>query len=307
MSGVVDRFVGDAGLPNRVEAMLGQALVAGDRGLAEVLAARIEVAAISAGTELIRQDGSDDDIYFIFAGSFAIAVNSQRVATRGRGDHVGEMAIIEPSQARSATVVADEDAVVAKLSAAEMSEVGKEFPEIYRQIARSLSRRMRERNKLVGQFRDRTKVFLISSVESLPIARIIQSSFEHDPFLTTVWTDGVFRAANYTLESLEAALDDSDFAIAIAHGDDLTQFRGQDWPTPRDNVVFELGLFMGKLGRARAILMEPREEKVRLPSDLSGITTIPYRYEPGQDSNALMAPACNRLREHINQLGPFNG
>ena len=115
------------------------------------------------------------------------------------------------------------------------------------------------------------------------------------------------RATNYTLQSLEDELDDSHFAIAVAHADDITTMRGADWPTPRDNVVFELGLFMGRLGRARAILMEPREEKVRSRSDLAGVTTIPYRFEKGKDAAALTAPACNDLRDHINRLGPYNG
>ena len=63
---------------------------------------------------------------------------------------------------------------------------------------------------------------------------------------------------------------------------------------------------MGMLGRRRAILMEPREEKVRLPSDLTGLTTIPYRFKPGAEAAALMAPACNKLRDYINALGPNN-
>lgn len=307
MTGIADRFSGAAGRANRIEAIRGQSLVAGDADLAEMMADMAEICVVEPGEQLIAQDGSDDDLYLIFGGSFKVIVGARRIATRGRGDHVGEMALIEPTQPRSASVIAEDLSVVAKFTATDMEAVGQRFPEIYRHIAKSLSRRLRERNKFVGQFRERTKVFLISSVESLPIARIIQNSFEHDDFLTTLWTDGVFRAANYTLEALEEQLDDSDVAIAIAHGDDLTQFRGQDWPSPRDNVVFELGMFMGKLGRSRAILMEPREEKVRLPSDLSGITTIAYRYEAGKDSAALMAPACNRLRAHILDLGPFNG
>ncbi|MBB2671542.1 UNVERIFIED_ORG: hypothetical protein GGE44_001093 [Rhizobium esperanzae] len=64
--------------------------------------------------------------------------------------------------------------------------------------------------------RDKIRVFIISSVEGLPVACAIQDAFEHDPFTCTVWTDGVFRIANYTMESLEAAIDDSDFAIAVA-------------------------------------------------------------------------------------------
>lgn len=307
MSGIINRFLGDAGRPNRVEAMLGQAIVAANKELAEELADRVEVVAVDKADVLIAQDGDDNDLFLIIAGSFGIVVNGQRVATRGRGDHVGEMALVEPTQYRSASVIADEPSIVAKVASNDITDIGSRYPEIYRQIAKSLSRRLRERNRLVGQYRDRTKVFIISSVEALPIARIIQNSFEHDPFLPVLWTDGVFRATSYTLDALEEAVEDCDFAIAVAHGDDLTQFRGQDWPSPRDNVVFELGLFMGKLGRKRAILMEPREDKVRLPSDLSGVTTIPYRYEPGRDATALMAPACNRLREHIIEWGPFNG
>ena len=63
---------------------------------------------------------------------------------------------------------------------------------------------------------------------------------------------------------------------------------------------------MGRLGKARAILMEPRDDNVKLPSDLAGITTIPYRFEVGADSAALLAPACNALRKHILSLGPNN-
>jgi predicted nucleotide-binding protein len=163
-----------------------------------------------------------------------------------------------------------------------------------------------QRNALINAYHETIRVFIISSVEALPIARVVQNAFQHDQFLTKVWTDGVFRIANYTLQDLETEIDSSDFAIAIAHSDDLTESRGRDWPSPRDNVIFELGLFMGRLGRARAVLMEPREVLVKLPSDLSGVTTIPYRFEKGADAAALLAPACNALRDHIMALGPNN-
>lgn len=307
MSGMIDRFLGEHGRSNRVEAMLGQAIVGGNANLAMELAERAELLAVGENRTLIEQDGDDDDLYLILAGSFSIVVNGRRVAGRGRGEHVGEMAMIEPTQRRSATVVAEEEAVVAKVSSADFADLGSQYPEMYRHIAKTLARRLRERNKLVGRYREKIRVFIISSVEALPVARIVQNSFEHDPILSVLWTDGVFRVTSYALDALEAAVEDCDFAIAVAHGDDVAQFRGQDWPVPRDNVVFELGMFMGRLGRQRAILMEPREEKVRLPSDLSGITTILYRYEKGRDGNALMAPACDRLRNHILDLGPFNG
>jgi CRP/FNR family transcriptional regulator, cyclic AMP receptor protein len=52
--------------------------------------------------------------------------------------------------------------------------------------------------------------------------------------------------------------------------------------------------------------MEPREDKVKLPSDLAGLTSIPYRMVPGAHAAASIAPACYRLRDYINELGPNN-
>ena len=39
-------------------------------------------------------------------------------------------------------------------------------------------------------------------------------------------------------------------------------------------------MFIGRLGRKRTFLVEPRGEEVELPSDLKGITTLTYKYEP---------------------------
>ncbi|MDG7001889.1 MAG: nucleotide-binding protein, partial [Nitrososphaerota archaeon] len=114
-----------------------------------------------------------------------------------------------------------------------------------------------------------------------------------------------FRASWYPVESLERQLDQSDFAIAIAQPDDITQSRGASTPSPRDNVIFELGLFIGRIGRLRSFLIEPRGEEIKLPSDLSGITALPYKYDP-TDIAAAMGPACNRIRAIIRELGPNN-
>ena len=307
MSTLADRFRGEPGRDNLIDAMLQQTIVGGSRELAAEIAEGAEVIEVSNGEAIITQGGDDNDLFLIISGTFKIVVNGREVANRGRGDNVGEMALIEPSQRRSADVVAAEPALVAKLAHAEVTKLASRHSDIYRVIARTLARRLLERNKLVGAHRDKIRVFIISSAEALEVARIIQNALSHDDFVVTLWTDGVFKVASYALESLETAVDESDFAIAVAHNDDMTLFRGQDWPTPRDNVVFELGLFMGRLGRKRAILMEPREERVKLPSDLAGVTTIPYVYQPGKDAAALMAPACNVLREHIKEWGAFNG
>jgi predicted nucleotide-binding protein len=83
---------------------------------------------------------------------------------------------------------------------------------------------------------DKINVFIISSVEALEIARTIQNALAHN-FTNVLWTDGVFRASWYPIESLERQLDQSDFAVAVVQPDDMTSIRGTEVATPRDNVI----------------------------------------------------------------------
>jgi len=300
---MIDRFSGDRGKGLLLDEIRKQKIVAGITGAAEALVEVGSLSAIPEGGTLIEQGASDNDVYFIVSGTFGVIINGKRVATRYAGDHVGEMAAISPIQKRSATLIADVDALVLKVTEEKFSGIATQYPEIWRRIAQELSRRLEQRNALIRPPNDKIRVFVISSVEALPVARAVENAFAHDPFLTFVWSNGVFRVTNYTLESLERELEQSDFAVAVAHPDDTTNIRDEDWPTPRDNVIFELGFFMGRLGRQRAILMEPQGAKVKLPSDLAGITSIRYRHEPGQNAAALIGPACNELRDHIMTLG----
>jgi predicted nucleotide-binding protein len=299
-----NRFAGDTGRRLRIEAFKDQKLVGGNGDLAETLADMCELIEVPIGTTIIAQDDYTNDIFFILSGSFTIVVNGRQVATRSTGDHVGEMGAIEPAQKRSATVTAAEESLVAKISEAQFDQLGASYPGLYKHIAKELARRLLQRNALVRPTHDRIRIFIICSVEALPVARLIHNGLQHDPFDVIIWSEGVFKVTNYTLETLEDQVDQADFAIAIAHGDDVAEIRDKQWPVPRDNVIFELGLFMGRLGRARAILMEPREERVKLPSDMAGVTTIGYRYAPGRDEASHIAPAVNELRTHVTALGP---
>lgn len=300
---LADRYADDA---TRLEAVRTHKFAGGCPDLAAAVAAVAEVVSFQPGEPLIEQLGEDRDVYLILTGSCDIIVNGRKIRVRGPGDHVGEMAAIQPGQVRSASVIAAEEVVALKLTEAQLFELGNRFPAIYRTIAQELARRLLQRNALIGAFREKIRVFIICSVEALDIARMVQDALAHD-FTMILWTDDVFKIASYTLADLEAKVDESDFAIAIAHGDDITESRKQVWPAPRDNVIFELGLFMGRLGRERAILMEPRDEKLKLPSDYAGVQTVPYLWTPGPDAAANLASACNKLRRYMFEHGPHNG
>ena len=91
-------------------------------------------------------------------------------------------------------------------------------------------------------------IFIGSSVEGLDVAREVELQLQFDA-ITTIWKDGVFGLGTGTLEALMNALDQFDFAVMILSPDDMTESRDQSYAFPRDNVLFELGLFMGRLGR----------------------------------------------------------
>lgn len=72
------------------------------------------------------------------------------------------------------------------------------------------------------------------------------------------------------IEKLEAS-SDVDLAVILMTGDDLGRLKSDeiDQPRARQNVIFEAGYFMGRLGRNKVILIY--ENGLDIPSDLHGI------------------------------------
>lgn len=120
-------------------------------------------------------------------------------------------------------------------------------------------------------------------------------------YSVVVWNQGtVFGLGNTTLEALEAAVLEYHFAIFIFTPDDELQSRGKVKTVARDNVLFELGMFVGKLGRKKAFVIHPGNGAISLPSDLSGVTTASY--EPTERNlAAALGPVANQIRTAIFQ------
>lgn len=153
-----------------------------------------------------------------------------------------------------------------------------------------------------GYERDgRPRIFIGSSSEGLNIANKLQELLSSE-FSVIVWNQGtVFGLGSTTLEALEAAVLEYHFAVFVFTSDDELQTRGEVKPVARDNVLFELGMFIGKLGRKKAFVIHPGQKAVSLPSDLSGVTTAPY--EPAEKNlAAALGPVANRIRTAIRQV-----
>jgi hypothetical protein len=110
---------------------------------------------------------------------------------------------------------------------------------------------------------------------------------------------GQFQLTRTYIESLERLLDTSDFAVLVLTPDDYTTSREVERLSPRDNVVFELGLFFGRLGRDRCFLIQQRDLDLKLPSDLLGIEPAHFSMPPGQELETALASACARIGDAI--------
>jgi Predicted nucleotide-binding protein containing TIR-like domain len=149
----------------------------------------------------------------------------------------------------------------------------------------------------------RSSVFVGSSSEGLDIARNIQALLDNDCEVK-LWNQGVFGLTSGTLESLVLALDEFDFAILVLTPDDLTLRRGQGHQSARDNVLFELGLFMGGLGRQRTFIVYDRTTDLKLPSDLAGVTAATFKPHTNGDLRAALGAPTTDILERVRKLGP---
>ena len=150
---------------------------------------------------------------------------------------------------------------------------------------------------------DKPSVFIGSSSEGLDFARAVRDNLDKDAE-TSLWDEEFFTLGFAYIESLVNALPRFDFAVLVLTPDDLVNSRNDESLGPRDNVIFELGLFMGGLGRSRTFIVHQAESELKMPSDLLGVSTATYRW-PRIDNNhvAAVGPACNSIRRVIRDLG----
>ncbi|EHD2253320.1 TPA: TIR domain-containing protein [Vibrio vulnificus] len=151
--------------------------------------------------------------------------------------------------------------------------------------------------------KNKPKLFIGSSVEGLEVAYAIQSELEHDSE-PTVWSQGVFNLTQSTLSDLLSALDTFDAAIFVMSPDDVVKMRGQEQTVTRDNVLFELGMFIGRLGPEKTFMVKPRNSQdFHVPTDLLGLTPGVYDNERSDGNlQAALGPFCFQVRKQLAQM-----
>jgi predicted nucleotide-binding protein with TIR-like domain len=150
---------------------------------------------------------------------------------------------------------------------------------------------------------EKPRIFLGSSGKQAKLLQALTRGLE-DIAHVDPWTTS-FNPGTTTLERLVELAHEVDFAAFVFARDDWTTSSpggspppgtGQD--SPRDNVVFEAGLFGGVLGMRRTIILHASGSK--LPSDLLGLTCV--RYSDAATA-AEMRAVNQKLREAIENEG----
>ena len=139
---MLERFQGREGRAALLNALRNQFLVDGSAEIAEMFASASQVQEYSPGSPVFTQGERGSYLVFILAGEVSVQVDGQEVATVRAGMHVGEVALLEPFQGRSATVKARDTVVAAQISGQKFGDVAKHHPELWRRIAIELSRRL---------------------------------------------------------------------------------------------------------------------------------------------------------------------
>lgn len=247
-------------------------------------------------------------LFFVLSGGLHVFVQGNAVGSIDRDMAAGEFPVLHPGLNHGVTLRAKASTVVAEVDESVLVETAETCPSLWKNMARVLALRLDGRASNYPSVNRTPRVFVGSSTEGLSIAREIQLGLDHDSISTIVWSDGVFTASRVAIESLMDEVWKCDFGVFVVSPDDLIQSRQQAAMGPRDNVVFEIGLFMGRIGRERTLLVVPRRAKLKIPSDLLGFVTIDY--EASGDSGTLssrIAPVNTRIRKHIAALGPLAG
>src|SRR5262245_27557927 len=142
---------------------------------------------------------------------------------------------------------------------------------------------------------DKPRIFLGSSGKQEKLLQELTRGLE-DVAHVEPWTMS-FNPGTTTMERLLELTREVDFAAFVFAQDDWTTDGRHAAPlpesgqaSPRDNVVFEAGLFGGALGMRRTFILHARGSK--LPSDLLGLTTIRY-------DDALTAPEFSVLNQKL--------
>jgi predicted nucleotide-binding protein len=145
------------------------------------------------------------------------------------------------------------------------------------------------------------RVFVGSSGEAKKIAGQFCDVLDDTAIMVPWWDSDEFHTMFGTFETLFNLYDNYDFGLFILSADDGFESRGEKGKGARDNVLFELGLFLGNLGRDRALAVI--EEGMKVPSDLVGVTIPRFKKANKDEMRSSIRKAARQIAGDMERVG----
>lgn len=158
------------------------------------------------------------------------------------------------------------------------------------------------------------RVFIGSSKESKEVAEMLKNHIEMDPNYECVVWNTIFDLGLTNFENLLKKVITFDYAIFVVAPDDVVVKNSTHEKTirTRDNIVLEIGLFTGELGKRSVYIF--KHDSCTLPTDLLGYVYVPYNNDTLKNPSAFNE-CCKKLRDTMDResktlkisLKPANG
>ena len=145
------------------------------------------------------------------------------------------------------------------------------------------------------------KLFIGSSKKNVEVSNLVAMTLHGKEAWVKVWDEGVFGMNESFLHSLLNTVKEYEYAAFVIAGDDMTTSKDESKPSPRDNVLFESGLFMGALGPNNVFLIYDESIEVKIPSDLHGITLASYDGSRIKEGIETVRTACYLISKKIKE------
>ncbi len=145
--------------------------------------------------------------------------------------------------------------------------------------------------RAIESVQDARKVFIIHGHNEAKWREL--SSMLHKLKLEPIELSEQIMNGSTIIEKFEYYANLCDFAIAVFTYDDVVYKDGEEYLQVRPNVIFELGWFYAKLGREKVMIIEQKNDKGNIFSDLAGI----YRYIFSEKVSELYGEIMDTLKK----------
>ncbi len=146
-------------------------------------------------------------------------------------------------------------------------------------------------------------IFIASSSEAKDIAYGVKSYFPEDSYYVEVW-DRAFRVGKSNMENLKEITVIYDYAIIVLTTDDLVKHRDYHDGSVPPNIMFEAGLFYGRIGENKTFFVV--EDAVlgfidKVFSDFKGISLEEtFTKKPNAEASVIVKEVANSIKTKIN-------